>query len=148
MEMIDQFVQAASQQFGETEASTRSATAGLLEALREQSKPQDFSGLIKAIPGAEPLLHTHAAETVEHSRHGIGGALGWLRAWLGGTRGEIGLLGAMEEAGFSTDKVARFVAMFKAFAVEHAGQEAVEKVFSEAPDLAILEQKGHGTPGW
>ncbi len=148
MEMIDDFIQVASQEFGESEAGTRAATAGLLEALREQAGAEDFRALVKAIPGAELLLHTHAAETVDHARHGLGGAVGWLLAWLGGTRGEIGLVAAMEEAGFSPAKVARFVAAFKKFATEHAGQEAVDKVFSEAQDLAILEQKGHGSPGW
>jgi hypothetical protein len=147
MEVIDQFVKVASQALGESEKSTRSATAGLLEALREQTATEDFRLLIEAIPGAELLLHTHAAETVEESQHGIGSALGWVRGWMGGTTGEIGLLGALTEAGFSTDKVGRFVAMFKEFATQHAGQGAVEKLFSEAPDLSILEQKGHDPRG-
>lgn len=143
MQTIDDFVKTTSQELGEDEESTRAATAGLLEALREQAEENDFAVLLGALPGSAALLHTASAETVEKNQHGLAGALGWLRGWAGGTSGEVGLLIALREAGFSVEKVGRFTAAFKRYAALYAGHHAVQRVFSGAPDLEILSQKGH-----
>ena len=63
-----------------------------------------------------------------------------LRA-MSGTSGEIGFLQAVEDAGFSSQKIGHFLVLFRSFAEEHAGQAHVKKVFSEAPDLALLARE-------
>ena len=142
MESMDHFVEAISSELGVTEDNTRAATAGLLEALREQSEAKDFSVLLQAIPGGEALLHAQTAEAVQKNQHGIPGAWGWVRGWAGGTSGDVAFLAAISKVGFSEAKAMRFVSAFKQFAADHAGSEAVQKVFSEAPDLEILAQQG------
>ncbi|MEP7353777.1 MAG: DUF2780 domain-containing protein [Acidobacteriota bacterium] len=143
MEMMDEFVKRVSQELGEDEGTTRAATASLLEALREQAAKDDFDRLISALPGAEALLHTHAAETVEKNQNGLAGALGWIRGWTGGTSGDVAFLAALSEAGFSEIGVAQFINSFKKFAATHAGEDAVKKVFAAAPDLEILAQRSN-----
>ena len=143
MESIEHFVKAISQKLGVTEEGALATTAGLLEALREQSEKADFAKVLEAIPGAAALLHTHSAEEVKDNQHGIPGALGWIRGWGGGTSGDLAFLTAVSKEGFTEEKAAQFVSAFKQFAADHAGPEAVQKVFSEAQDLEILAQKGH-----
>jgi len=143
MEVMEQFVKTTSQELGESEGSTRAATAGLLEALREQATEDNFRHLINALPGAEALLHTESAETVEKNQNGLAGAFGWIRGWSGGTSGDVAFLTALNEAGFSENRVAQFLNAFTKFASSHAGADTVQKVFSEAPDLEIIAQKGH-----
>lgn len=141
MTPIDQFIATAAGSLGETDSSTRAATAGLLGALKDNAEPEDFRRMLDAIPGAAPLLHTEAAHTAEEGDEGISGAIGWVRAALGGTSGEIGFLQAVEDAGFSSQKIGHFVILFRSFAEGHAGQAQVKKVFSEAPDLALLARE-------
>lgn len=142
MESMEHFVSAISRELGVTEENTGAATAGLLEALREQSAEKDFAVLLKAIPGGEALLHAQTAEAVKKNQHGVPGAWGWVRGWAGGTSGDVAFLVAISKVGFSEEKAVKFVSAFKQFAADHAGSDAVQKVFSEAPDLEILAQQG------
>ncbi len=142
MESMQHFVEAISGELEVAEESTRAATAGLLEALREQSAEKDFAVLLRAIPGGETFLHAQMAEAVKKNQHGVPGAWGWVRGWAGGTSGDVAFLTAISKVGFSEAKAVRFVSAFKQFTADHAGSEAVQKVFSEAPDLEILAQRG------
>lgn len=105
MDVMEQFVRATSAALGETEGSTRAATAGLLEALREQVPEGDFAALARALPGAESLLSSKGAENLEDNQHGIAGALGWIRGWAGGTERDVAFVAALKEAGFSEERV-------------------------------------------
>jgi hypothetical protein len=69
--------------------------------------------------------------------------LGWIRGWAGGTSRDVAFLIALKEAGFSEIRVAQFLNAFQKFAANLAGEDAVQKVFSESPDLEIIARKGH-----
>jgi hypothetical protein len=142
MEVMEQFVQATSRELGEDEGSTRAATAGLLEALRQQVNEDEFTRLMNALPGSATLLASRPAEVLDENQNGLAGALGWIRGWAGGTDRDVAFIAALREAGFSEERVGLFVGAFKRFAAEHAGRERVDRVFAEAPDFEILAQRG------
>lgn len=134
---IEDFIQMAAQQFGESEGSTRSATGVLLGLIESKAEGGDFQQLLNAIPGAGNLLRETGGTAPEGSGGMLGGMLGGLASSIGGELGEsLGALGEIQKTGFAAGNIGGLVSLFVNFAQSEAGQGLVQKLMGQVPELA------------
>ena len=81
-EIVDEFISLATQQLGIGAGESRSATAGILQIIKEKLGDSAFAGLLAKLPGAEALL----GEADSGSGDG-GGLMGSLTSMAGGLLG-------------------------------------------------------------
>lgn len=127
---IQDFLSLASGQLGISEDATRSATGGLLSFLGDKANPQDFQGLLSALPGAADLMKSSAPKS-----SGLMGALSNLGGGLGNLGAAAGLLGRLKSAGLDMNKAGSFVGLFVDFARKNVDGALIGRLLESVPEL-------------
>jgi hypothetical protein len=130
---MQEFIQSVASRFGISPDSAKTATAGLLNLLKEKESSGEVQGLLSKLPGAEEVIDSAPSEGVS------GGGFGNLGSLVGGKLGgAAGALAAFKSSGLEPSQVGSFVKMLIDFAKQKAGPEVVDKALEKVPDLKAL----------
>jgi hypothetical protein len=135
---MEDFVQAAAQRFGASGETTRSASSGLLGAVKENSDAATFSQLLDRVPGAAALVGSQ--NMIESEDLDLFSRVQGMSPGMIGRPGgsSAGLLGLLTGSGISTSNIGPFVSMFLRFIEQKAGPELTDRVSGSLPNLKKL----------
>lgn len=115
----------------------KSATSAILGAVEKEAGGGDFQKLLGAILGAAELLKGSGG--TESGGGLLGGLMGQAGPALGGNLGgAVGLLGMLQGTGLKSEQFGPFVSLFLNFLKSKAGKDLVDRLLSQAPQLAKL----------
>lgn len=137
---IQDFIQSAAQQLGTSEDSTRSATAGLLQFVREKASGGDFQELLGKLPGAGELVASPSGATASTPSGGgmLGGVMGAASSAMGGKGAGLDLVGLLGQSGFDLGKAGPFVSMFLNLIRDKGGADLLGRITKQIPQLKGL----------
>lgn len=134
MSDIMSFVKMAAEQLNVPEDSAKSATGGVLDAIKGQVSGGDFSELLSKVPGAEGLV---GATAPSGGGGGMAGLLGAAVSAVGGDKaaGAAGLIAAITKSGIGAGEAPSFMTMLMDYLKKQAGEAIMGKIMSQVPGL-------------
>jgi hypothetical protein len=132
--IVEEFIKQAASKLGIDESTSRSATGGILNLIKDKLGASDFSELLNQVPGAEAAVSQAEASAPQASGGGLGGLLGKAASMLGG-EGAGNIASALGNSGLSLDKAGPFVSMFINYLKEKLGDDLFDKLKGALPDL-------------
>ncbi|MDH3215902.1 MAG: DUF2780 domain-containing protein [Candidatus Krumholzibacteria bacterium] len=141
MKDVQEFLHSTGQSLGINEETTRSATGGLLQLIKQHATEGDFSKLLGSLPGAEDLMNT--APDASGADSGAAGLLGGLgtkvaSALGGGPGSAASALALFKQSGLDTGQARDLVTKFFDFAKARAGSELVGSILGKLPEIKKL----------
>ncbi len=133
-DMIEEFLEHASDDVGVDIPTTRKVSAGILVILEESMGDDELHPILKQVPGGEALLASGGggAGGLGSLAHGLGSM------FSGSVGGAAGLAGLKEELGVEGDTVSKIGEELIEFINKHAGEAAAHKIRAALPMLHQL----------
>ena len=138
MPELQDFIQSAMKSLGTTEQTTRSATGGVLQLIKQYAGQGDFKEILDKVPGTEALLK-EAPSAAPEAKGGLGGLFKNAASLFGGKAGAaVGVLDMIQKSGLDTSSIGKFLPLFMTFLKSKVGSELVGRVVDKVPELKKL----------